>query len=108
MHQKQWRRLARLESGDDAVDGGLRGIDRRDDTPDGSAVGYLETVDRVGLVGNLPDPEILVEVFGDPGERDGHHEIGHPARRGRTGGAAASMLLGRGAATRVPWEIESA
>ena len=85
------------------VDGGLGGVDCRDDAAHPAAVLDLKAVDRVGLVRDLPDPEVLIQVADHLRQGTASRGHGrHPAPR------CASMVLGRGAATRVPLAIESA
>src|ERR671919_769828 len=99
MYQKERRGLPGLERRDDAVNRRLRGIDRGDNASHRAAVLYLETVDGIGLVRDLSDPEIVVEVCSDPHQRDRRHQ--RPP-------ALACILAGRGAATSFPLDIESA
>ena len=74
-----------------------------------AAVLYLEPIDRIDFVGDVFDSKKLIEVAGNPGEllRFGHAPIRlNDLWRGVR--PEASMLVGRGAASRVPEEIESA
>ena len=80
-----------------ALDRRLGGVHRGHDPLIDPFVLHLEPVHRVPLVGDLADPQKLVGVGDDVGERGGGRHL-----------ASACMDAGRGAAIRVPAAIESA
>ena len=66
MHQQQRRGTATAGPlGDHAVDGRLRGVHRGHDPADQPEVLDLQAVDGVALVGDITDPEVVVEVAHD-------------------------------------------
>src|SRR3954471_22540086 len=60
--QKERRRLTRFQRSDDPVYGCLRSIHCRNDTAHLTAVFNLKAIYRIGLVRDLLDSEILVQV----------------------------------------------
>ena len=98
-----------FERCNNSLDGGKRRIDGSNDSADLAAVFYLEPIDRVDFVGNVFDSKKLIEVAGDSGEL---LRFGHVPMRLNTFGAGwrlrASILAGRGAASRAPEDMESA
>ena len=74
---------------------------------DRALVLHLKAVDGVALVGDLADPEELVGI-GRPRRPAARRASASLAGGRTTGGRAASMEDGRGAAIRVPAAIESA
>src|SRR6476661_6086438 len=69
MDQQQRRGAATTGAlGDDTVNGRLRGVDRGDDAADQSLILDLEAIDGIALVGDLADPEVLVQVPDEVGQ----------------------------------------
>ena len=53
-------------------------IENRDDPADPATIFDLQPIDRVGLVGNVPDAQVVIEVFHNLGE-GGHRAHGRVA-----------------------------